>query len=390
MREEFPLNSDLIYLNSANLSLCPRRILDEMNRYHLAFEQNPTKGLAEAWPMLWNAQGQLAKFLNADPGELFLRPNITATLNTFLLGMPLAADSEILVGELEYGAIVNICRLRAERDGLALRVLGMPTTPAALANYDEDKLLAEIVGQIGPKTSLMLLSHIVAGNGIRLPVERLAAITRKRGILLAVDGAYAPGAIPINFASLRDVDFYGCSLYKWMMGAKGSAFGWIPRRHHDALQPLNAGWSTYDIQGPIGHYGNGSRFQARMLMAGCHDFAPFAAIPTMIEFWNKKGPSTIRDRMAALRRLIDETMRQRLPAWTPLVPRDPALRGGMCLFQIPKSIDGAALMGRMLEVARTQINTVCLRGVWYLSLSPHVYNDEAEITEAITRLATLF
>ena len=39
---------------------------------------------------------------------------MTSVLNIFLLGVPLAPGSEILVGEMEYGAIVNVCRMRAE------------------------------------------------------------------------------------------------------------------------------------------------------------------------------------------------------------------------------------------------------------------------------------
>ena len=80
---------------------------EALARYHREFDENPTVGFAEAWGRLWEVQKKLAGFLSADPGDLFLRANVTAVLNTFLLGMPLPPDAEILVGEFEYGAIVT-------------------------------------------------------------------------------------------------------------------------------------------------------------------------------------------------------------------------------------------------------------------------------------------
>lgn len=388
MREEFSLSEDIVYLNSANLSLCPRSVIEAMHQYHLEFEKNPTMGLAEAWEMLWGIQNELALFLHASPQDLFLRSNVTATLNTFLLGMPLPKNSEILVGELEYGAIVNICRMRAERDGLKLRIVKMPISPVALKQLSASDLIESITSQISPSTSLLLLSHVTAGNGVVLPIEEIAKYTRARGVLLAVDGAYAPGAIPVDFSQLSQIDFYGCSLYKWMMGPKGTSFGWVHPMHQMQMQPINAGWTTYDIRGPIGNFADGSRFQSMMLMAGCYDFAPFFAIREMLNFWRRHSPERIRSRMRELRDHLHLTVDAQLN-WVLLSPGDSRLVGPMCLYELPDSLqsEGPTLMTRLLHELGLQINLVCLRGKWYAIFSPHVYNTENEITKAITKLA---
>lgn len=384
--EEFCKNNDLIYLNSANLSRTPLSVLSAMNRYHVEFEKNPTKALSDAWPMLWNAQLALSFFLNADPGDLFLRSNVTTTLNDFLLGMPLPPNCEILIGDLEYGAIVNICRMRAKRDNLKIRFIKMPVTPVKLSHYTEELFLHDIKDQISPHTRLIVLSHIIAGNGMKVPIEKLALITKSKEILLVIDGAYAPGAIDVDLSN-SNVDFYGCSLYKWMMGPKGAAFGWIAKQHQSQITPLSAGWTTYDFQGPIKNYGDGSDFQRKMLMSGCRDFAPFSAIDETILFWKRHGLQKIRNTMFELNKYLHNKMQNELPHWIPLIPvRE--LEGPMCLFQVPSRIDGNSLALRLFS-AGVQANAVSLRGIWYLVLSPHIYNTNDEIDEAIDRIARL-
>ncbi len=360
-------------------------MLEAVTRYQREFEENPTLGLAHAWGELWKSQTKLASFLNAKPNDLFLRTNVTHTLNTFLLGMPLPAKSEILVGELEYGAIVNICRMRAERDELSWRILGMPQTKAALSNLSRQSLCDHIVSQIGPNTSLLLLSHVIAGTGLVLPLEEIALETRKRGVLLAVDGAYAPGAIPVDFSRFQNVDFYGCSLYKWMMGPKGTAFGWLHPLLQEKIQPVNAGWTTYDVAGPISTFGDDSKFQRAFLMSGCHDFAPFRAIQDTIAFWETYPTEKILSEMAALRTILDTRISSQL-GWTSLDAKGP-----MNVYQLPASLqaEGPTLAKRLLEEQQIQINMVSLRGQWHMSFSPHICNTQEEIETAVNRLAKL-
>lgn len=360
-----------------------------MSAYHRNFEKNPTQALAAAWPLLWNRQERLAKFLGAKACDLFLRSNVTSTLNTFLLGIPLPPGSEILVGELEYGAIVNICRMRAERDGLNLRILRMPSTPLTLKFLNPDTLVEEISSQFSPKTRLLLLSHVIAGTGLVLPLEKIAAQTRSRGIYFAVDGAYAPGALLVDFSQWDDVDFYGCSLYKWMMGPKGTAFGWCPERNHSLIKPINAGWTTYDIRGPIQNYGDHSLFQASMLMAGCHDFAPFSAIAETLDFWEEQTPEIIRRRLNDLGNLLDREVQSSL-GWVPLRSEESRLQGPMWIYRLPSRWQsrGENLAQEIWKTLSIQLNAVCLRGDWYLSFSPHVYNTGEEIQTALDRLSS--
>lgn len=382
---EFTLSSDVIYFNSANLSVLPDSVLEAVDIYARKFNLNPSLGLECNSDDLWGAQLRLASFLHASPYDIFLRSNVTSVLNSTLLGLPLSLDDEILIGEFEYGAIANICRLRAERDGLPLRVLKLPASIPAFERLTQEALLDFVFDQLGPQTRLLLLSHVIGVLGIVVPIEAVASECRRRGIFLVVDGAYAPGAFDFSFSSIPSVDFYGCSLYKWLLGPKGTAFGFVSPRCQELLRPLEAGWTTFEPAGPLKNFAGGNPFQLRWVMKGCHDFSPFRALVDLFDFWERLGVQAIFER----RRSLQTYLEARLP-WRQLVPRDVRLRGPLSTFLLPDSLQrcGDRFARAAFEVG-IQLSAAQVRGLWYAVLSPHIYNTEAEIDEVVVRLQHL-
>jgi len=358
-----------------------------LDRYHREFEKNPTVGLKTAWRKLWSVQTELAEFLGGNQIDLFLRHNVTSVLNEFIFGIPLPDESEILVGEHEYSAIVNICRLRAERENLKLRILKMPASLATFRKLTRPKLIDQILSQLSQKTKLLVLSHVIAGTGLCLPIEEISKATRQRGIFFVIDGVYAPGALRINFSSFNHIDFYGCSLYKWMMGPKGTAFGWVAPRNQKILKPIHGGWTTFEANPPFSDFGEGSFFQHQFLISGCHDFAPFFAIHEMLSLWKELGPSFIRERLQENHELLCRRIHEKL-GWPRLATMDPTLNGPLLVFVLPEKLqkDSDKLQSFFLERFHLQINTVCLNGIWHVIFSPHFYDSEEDIERCVAVL----
>lgn len=390
MQTLFSKSSDILYFNSANLSLCPNPILNAIDTYRRQFEINPTQSLKDSWRNLWGAQEKLAHFLGATPSDLILRTNVTDVLNAFILGVPLNPDEEILVGELEYGAIANICRFRSERDKLPLRFLKIPQSPPALSKLTSTQLIESITSQLTSKTRILVLSHVIAGLGLKMPIEDVAEVTRKMGIYFIVDGAYAPGALEVNFSTLQNIDFYGCSLYKWLLGPKGTAFGWVHPQVQEKLLPLQAGWTTFESQGDFNLFGAGSRFQQKFQLSGCRDFSPFFAINETIELWQSIEPSAVRKHILKLNQLFQSEIERQLH-WRPLLPSDSSLVGPITVFRLPDKIQAQAsnLSQYFLEKIKTQLHFTQLNSGWYGVFSPHIYNSEEEVQELVMRLKSL-
>lgn len=374
-RREFDPAPGLLYLNSGTHSLTPRAVLEAITREERAYEENPTARLMTVWERLWEVQKRLGAFLNADPKCLFLRQNVTEAMNAFLLGIPLPNGSELLLSDVEYPAVANIARYRAERDGLTVRTFSLPFTEKELR----------------PETALVVISHVITGTGEVAPVAEIAAITRRRGVRIAVDGAHAAGALPLDFRALADLDFYGSNLHKWTLGPKGTGFGWVSPRHHEALRPLEAGWATFESPNDYAAFGDGARFPARMLMQGCRNFAPFFAIADTLAFWDRHGADSIRARVRALQRFLEAEVAEKLkwPLLSP--PLDGGRRGPLTTYELPARLEkeGYRLLHRLLNEKGLQVGVPRVKGSWRLRLSPHVYNTEDEIARAVGILKTL-
>ncbi|MDE2510628.1 MAG: aminotransferase class V-fold PLP-dependent enzyme, partial [Elusimicrobia bacterium] len=283
----------------------------------------------------------------------------------------LPMGAEILLSDMEYPAVANICRYRAERDGLTVRTFSLPFTPE----------------QLRPETGLLVLSHVLTGTGEVLPVAEIAAATRAQGVLLAVDGAHAAGALELDFRTLGNLDFYGSNLHKWMMGPKGTGFGWVSPRHHEALRPLEAGWATFESPDDYAAFGDGARFPARMLMQGCRNFAPFFAIEDTLAYWDAAGAAKIRSRIRELQRRVEAELTW--PLLSP--PLDGGARGPLTTYELPARLEqeGYGLMKRILKEHALQIGLPSVKGRSRLRLSPHIYNTEDEISRAAEILRSL-
>lgn len=387
LRSYFNLPEDEIYLNSGTLSISPRVVQEAVVHHLLEYDRNPTRALIGTWEKLWEVQKGLASFLGADPRDLFLHHNVTEALNDLILGIPLPAGGEIAVTDLEYGAIVNVCKLRAIREGYQLRAIEVPFSPAS-----GDELISKIVSQLKPDTRMLLVSHVFTGNGLILPLAELARITRERGIVLVVDGAHAVGAIDVDFSKLADVDLYAGNLHKWVMGPKGTGFGWVSPRHQEALQSLRAGWTTFEIPPQYAAFGEGRLFTLRFLRSSCHQFAPFFALKETFEFWKQHG----RERIFTAKRALDERLHAGMiqNGWKSISPsRESGLCGPLLSYDLP--VQGPfgdnwpAWMHSMSTTEKLQVITPPVKGKFRLRLSPNIYNTQGEVDRSVALLSGL-
>lgn len=389
MRNEFELDPKLIYLNAGSHSIAPKSVRRAVTHFQDEFELNPTKGLFSAWEKLWKAQVLLGKFLHARPADLFLRANVTEAMNSLILGFPLPQKSEILSTNLEYGAVDNIAQFKAKTAGLSYRKLELPHTSSHYSGLNDEKLTEQIISQFSRETSMLVISHIMTGTGLKIPLGRLAKETRKRGIVLAVDGAHAPGSIPLRFSELEDVDLYGGNLHKWVMAAKGTGFGWVAPRHQSTIRPIFAGWTTFNTREPFSVFDKGGEFQAKMLFSSSRDFSSFYALAEIFDFWQRWGEEKIFAKIYHLQSRAENLINEEL-GWTCVSP-PAALRGPLLTYKVPAPLttEGYSLMMRLLKQFGLQIamspvvETPCLR------ISPHVWNDEDEISRAVEILKSL-
>ncbi|MCB0349794.1 MAG: aminotransferase class V-fold PLP-dependent enzyme [Bdellovibrionales bacterium] len=373
-----------IYLNSGSLNKCPKSVVEAVHRYVDAAEVNPTKSLFENWQNLWSLQKIVAEYFKANPKDLFLRPNVTYAMNDFIMGAELPAKGSIVISDLEYGAVVNICRLRAERDGRKLVSIKLKAEADAYTTTGE--VVDNVMKQIPQDASLVMLSHVMTGTGLKLPIDEIGKELRKRGILFAVDGAHGPGAMPIEFDQLQNVDFYGGNLHKWFLGPKGSAFGWAHPSVQGKIKPIMGTWTMFPpVLEFFNVFGDGDHFALQMLMSHTNNFSSFYALAETIQFWKELGPENIYKRIYELQSHTHKTMTE-LFDWPLISPSNIELRGPLLTYKLPQVLQekGYAIVLEMLEQHNVQLNVPMVHGEVVLRLSPHIYNTEEEITRGLT------
>ena len=366
MRYEFDLDPNLIYLNSGTHSIAPREVLEAVTRYQREYELNPTLGLFQVWPKLWQIQKELGEFFRARPGDLFLRSSVTAVLNAFVLGIPLPSGSEILTTDLEYGAIANLCRFRCERDRLKLRALHLPLAQAEFKGLTEEALVEAVVSQLRPETKMLVLSHVVTGNGLVLPIRAIARRTRQAGVLLVVDGAHAPGMLPLSLDALG-ADWYVGNCHKWLCSPKGCAFLVATPEGQAGLHPPVI--SSYYGQGYTQEFG----------WTGTGDPSARLAVTAALDFIEALG---FERYFAALREQAQTAARHLCAAWgvEPGAPFE--MSGAMVSIPLPLPLSEAGneetarrWHDRLREEHHIEVPVFPIEGRLWVRISAQVYNE---------------
>lgn len=388
-RSLFAYPENTIFLNSGSMSLSPRCVLETVAKQRKIFEDNPTDGLFGAWERLWEVQKELAAFYKARPQDLYLRMNVTYAMNDFILALKLPVGSEILVSNLEYGAITKICQHKAKAEGHSVREFNIYDPKQDPSTVTEDLILKNIEKNLTPKTKLVMLSHVMTGTGLKIPVEKIAKLLRSKKVFFAVDGAHGAGACELDF-SKTEIDFYGTNLHKWLMGPKGTGFGWVSPQVREYLEPQFAGWTTGEVPPHFAVFGENDNWTSRWMICSTHNFADFYGIPETLKFWQAQDRKAICQMHSDLTDLTIQEI-SKATGWQCLSTYPKELRTPLVAFRLPEKLRalGFQLMKNLYQDHQVVIATPMTFGEWTLRVSPNIYNTPEEISKVSQILKSL-
>lgn len=384
-RNYFNYPDSLLFFNSGSMSLSPRSVIDATTREKERYELNPTAGLFGAWERLWAVQKELATFFDCRAQDLYLRPNVTYAMNDFLMALRLPEGSEILVSDLEYGAIVKICEHKAHLENLSLRTVSLydPRLPHAA---NSDAIVQNLKRALSKKTKLVVLSHIMTGTGLKIPISKIGQMLRESGVFFAVDGAHGAGIEDLELDE-NLIDFYGTNLHKWLMGPKATGFGWVAPHMRPHLEPRFAGWTTGTIAPYFESFGEGDAWSLRWMLCSTLNFADFNAIPAALSFWRELGAQRIRNYQIAYLNELKKTIAD-ATGWQLISDYPPELCGPLVSFRLPSKLQRPTLMAEFEQNHNLIIATPMVRSELALRFSPNIYNTKSELEQLATILGT--
>ena len=228
----FRLDPDWTFLNHGSFGACPAPVIEAQAAWRDRLERQPVRFLDRELPgLLVEVRDRLGAFLHADPDGLVFVPNATTGVNAVMRSLAFESGDEILTTDHEYNAVINTLHAVADPAGATVRLAHIPvpvTDAAAVAEV--------VVGAIGERTRLLVISHVTSPTALVLPIERIVAAARARGVDTLVDGAHAPGMIPLDLDALGAA-YYTGNAHKWLCAPKGAGFLWVRPDHRDGVLP---------------------------------------------------------------------------------------------------------------------------------------------------------
>ncbi len=178
------------------------------------------------------ARTDLATLAGVDPEELIITRNASEALNIIIQGLTYEPGSEVICSDQDYTAMNQAWDQQAQRDGFRVRRVAIPLDPVS-----DDEVVRSFEAEITPRTRLIMVTHLIHLTGQILPVERLCALARAKGIPVLVDAAHSFAQIAF---SIRDLgcDYLGASLHKWLGAPLGTGMLYVRRDRISGVRPF--------------------------------------------------------------------------------------------------------------------------------------------------------
>ena len=320
----WPLDPEWIFLNHGSFGACPRPVLAAQRHWRERLEAQPVRFMVkDLEPALDAAREVLASFVGAHADDLVFVTNATMGINWVMRGLALGPGDEVVVSDHEYNATTNTVRAAAERAGATVRVAHVPfplTGP--------DEVVAAFERALTEKTRLVVADHVTSATGLVLPIERIVALASERGIETLVDGAHAPGMLPLALDRLGAA-YYTGNCHKWLCTPKGSAFLHVRRDLQASTPPLIVSHGRNSART------DRSRFRLEADFVGTCDPSPWLVIPDAISFLENLMPGGFHELRAHNHALVSEA-RARFEELLHVPPPAPlAMLGSLASIPLP-------------------------------------------------------
>lgn len=376
LKAEFLLDPDVIFLNHGSFGACPRPVFEAYQKWQRELERQPVEFLnRRAIGLLAEARARLAAYLGVTTDEVVYFPNPTTALNMVARSLDLSPGDEILTTDHEYGAMDRTWRFVCRKTGARYVQQPIPLPVTSHADFVETFWTG-----VTERTRVIFISHITSPTALAFPVQEICHRARDAGLLSIVDGAHAPGQIPLNLTTLG-ADVYAAACHKWLCAPKGSAFLHVRPEVQGILEPLVVSWG-WESEHP-----SDSQFVDHHEWQGTRDLAAFLSVPAAIEFQAQHDWEVVRQRCRAL---ASQT-RQRLNALTeldPICPDSAEWFTQMFAARLP-DVDLDRPKERLYDEFRIEVPLFKWNGLPLIRVSFQAYNSQADADALVEALAQL-
>ncbi len=370
IQQGYTANGNIINLNNGGVSPQPIVVQEALKRYNDLASQGPSYYM---WRQLDQGREplrqRLAILANCDAEEIAINRNATEALNTVIFGLPLQKGDEVIGTLQDYPNMIQAWRQRQLREGIVYKQLSFN-----FPMEEDDAIVAAFEKAITSKTKLLHITHIINWVGQILPVQKLCAMARQKGIETLVDGAHSFGLLDFGIPQLG-CDYFGTSLHKFLSAPVGSGMLWIKQDKIEKIWPLLCNSEP-----------NGKNIR-KFETLGTRSFCIEQAIGEAINFHEAIGSKRKEDRIRYLKNYWAEKASQikGVNIHTSLqAPYSCAIAGVSIDGMKPEELDSALYNRYKIHaVGINWENIHCVR------VTPHVYTRLQDLDKLVQALAEI-
>lgn len=369
VRAEWELRPDVAFLNHGSFGAVPRRVSACQERWRKRIEAEPVEYLGRRMPgLVEEAKRPVAKLLGMKVEDFGLVTNATEGVNAVLRSLRFERDDELLTTDHVYNAVYKAMLNVAEMAGA--RVI---KAPVALPVVGAEQVVEAVMSRVTDRTKLVVIDHATSPTALIFPVERIVKLCAARGVDVLVDGAHAPGMLPLDIESIGAA-YYAGNLHKWVCAPRGCGFIWVRKDRRELIHPCVV---SHD-------YGNG--LQKEFNWQGTRDFTAWLALPAAVSFLTELGWDEVRRHNHNLAKWGRQLIEERLSA-APIAPTK--MMGSMGAVLLPRGIDGMKLQQPLYDQFRIEAPFMVNEGLHFVRVSAHLYNrpeDYERLADALGKL----
>lgn len=277
----FGFDPSVTFINQGSFGATPRVVVAARRAAEDVVHANPDLHYRyESYEQMRAAVARVVPHTGCDLDELFPVTNATTGCQVVMETAPrLGPGDAVLRFDTTYYGVQNGLREFARRRGFRVvtAALPLPATDDLVVQAVRDALDAN------PDVTLVVVDHIVSTTALVLPVARVSAECRKRGVRVLVDGAHAIGQIEVDLHAIG-CDFYTGNLHKWLFTPKGVAVLYVRRDAQEGIEPPL-----------VSNYHGDPSLWRHFWYQATRDLTPFLALPAAVDFYEAAGPARVRE-----------------------------------------------------------------------------------------------
>lgn len=365
--QDFDLDPARVHLNHGSYGAVPHALQAAQATWRKRIEANPSDFFRrQLGPLLREQAAAVAGAFGGRAEDWVFVENATQGACAAIRALDLSPGDHVAATSEIYNAVRMAFRHIA---GPAVEVEEI-AVPIPLAG--EDEAVEAIARGLRPNTKAIFIDHVTSRSALVMPVAKIAALARERGLPLFVDGAHAPGMVEIDVAALG-ADWYVGNAHKWLYAPRGCAFFWTRPERQAATHPM------------VTSHGFGEGYLAEFDWIGTRDPTSWLSTAAVLAWHESEGGAALRAHCHALAVAMGARLAAALGSETTAPPE---LLGAMAAARLP----GPALGGPKDQAVALDQETGAvvsinqIGGADWIRVSAALYNDLEDVERLLDAL----